>query len=434
MERVTENTSYRTQKRQQKKKSKSKLIYVAIVVAALIVVFAVLGGMVKLSPIDKAWNKTMSGFGWVGHQVKSAWPFKGSKKVVAADFMPDGKKTASYLIAVTKQAGGSTFLSTTVLASYDTRDRTGSLAFLPNDLLVAPPGLGSDQLSNLVELDGGRITAAQLTAENILGTRIDRYVLASDRDLRMILTQLGNKFTVDVPSKISYKDPSLNVTVDLKPGKQSLNPTVLASYLTYGPAGKSLDLTRRQAAFAPALISMMGSTDVNKFIAKDANLFDTDATNKELAGMLKAFSGLKGGALATGIIPVKEFRFEKTVINRVDKAALAGFVQKYVKSEVTADSGGRVKVEILNGNGVPGTGEKVAAKIDLAKFQVVNSANADNFLHPITAIIVYSEDKAIVNAANELKNELEIGDIVSQPKGQDLADITVIVGQDYANK
>jgi hypothetical protein len=93
-----------------------------------------------------------------------------------------------------------------------------------------------------------------------------------------------------------------------------------------------------------------------------------------------------------------------------------------------------VKVEILNGNGVPGTGEKVAAKIDLAKFQVVNSANADNFLHPITAIIVYSEDKAIVNAANELKNELEIGDIVSQPNGQDLADITVIVGQDYANK
>jgi polyisoprenyl-teichoic acid--peptidoglycan teichoic acid transferase len=434
VEQVTESTSYRTQRRHAKKKGKGKLLYVAIAIAALIIVFAVLGGIVKVSPIDKAWKKTMNGFGWVGHQIKSAWPFKGSKKVVAADFMPDGKKTANYLIAITKQAGGATFLSTTVLASYDARDKTASLVFFPNDLLVAPPGMGSDQLSNLVELDGGRVTSTQVTAENVLGTNIDRYVLASDRDLRMILTQLGSKFTVDVPSKISYKDPSLNVTVDLKPGKQSLNPTVLASYLTYGPAGKSLDLARRQAAFAPALVSMLGSTDVNKFIAKNANMFDTNASNKELAGILTAFARAKGGALQTGIIPVKEFRFEKTVVNRVDQAALAGFVQKFVKSSASGDSGARVKVEILNGNGVPGIGEKVAEKIDLSKYQIVNSANADNFLHPITAIIVYSDDKAIVNAANELKNELEIGDIVSQPKGQDLSDITVIVGQDYAKK
>ena len=80
VEQVSESPSYRTQRRQQKKKSKGKWLYVAIAVAVLIIVFAVLGGIAKVSPIDKAWKKTMNGFGWVGHQVKSAWPFKGSKK------------------------------------------------------------------------------------------------------------------------------------------------------------------------------------------------------------------------------------------------------------------------------------------------------------------------------------------------------------------
>ncbi|MHB8896813.1 MAG: LCP family protein [Candidatus Geothermincolia bacterium] len=431
---MSENVGYRTQRRQQHQQKKSGLwIWLVAVVVVLVILFALLGAIIKVSPIDTAWKKTMSGFGWLGHQVKSAWPFKGSKNVAAAGFLPKGKKTANYLVAVTKQAGGATYLSTVVLASYDSRSKTGSLIFFPNDLLVAAPGMGSDQMSNLVELDGGKIDSTRVTVENLLGTQVDKYVLASDRDLRLILNQFGEKFTVTVPSKISYKDPSLNVTVDLKPGTQKLDSTKLASYLTYGPAGKSLDLVKRQVEYAPTLIGMMGSTDVNKFIAKNSNMFDTDASNKELAGILKTFNSLRGGGLQTVIVPVKEFRYEKTVVNRLDQAALPGFVKQYVKAD-SAQAAPRLKVELLNGCGVPGIGSKVSDRIDLTKFQIVNSANADNFDHPETLVIVYSDKKDVINAANELRNELEVGRVVSQPASQDLSDISVIIGKDYASK
>jgi polyisoprenyl-teichoic acid--peptidoglycan teichoic acid transferase len=429
-DRLSEQVGYRTQRRQAQQRKKSNLwVWVVAGVAVLIIVFVVLGAVVKVSPIDKAWNNSL---GWVGHQIKAAWPFKGTKKVAAADFLPKGKKTADYLVAVTKQAGGETYLSTVVLASYDSKTKTGSLVFFPNDLLVAAPGMGSDLLSNLVQLDGGRVDSTKVTVENMLGTKVDRYILASDRDLRIILSQLGDKFTVVVPSKLSYKDPSLNVNMDLKPGKQTLDATRMASYLTYGAEGKSLDLAKRQAEIAPALISMMAATNTKEFVKKNANLFDTNATNAELEGVLKAFDALKGG-LSTIVLPVKEFKYEKTVVNRADQAAIPAFVKKYVKS-VNPDAPKRLRVEILNGCGVPGIGEKVASSIDLSKYQVVNSGNAESFDHPETQIIVYSNSKSSLAAANELRNGLEVGTVVTQPQSQDLTDMTIIVGKDYASK
>ena len=86
------------------------------------------------------------------------------------------------------------------------------------------------------------------------------------------------------------------------------------------------------------------------------------------------------------------------------------------------------------GCGVPGIGAKASAAIDLAKFQVVNSGNADNFNHPDTLIIVYSADPNILAAANQLRNELEVGTIQQQQSSQTVSDISVIIGKDFASK
>ena len=431
VESVAEYVGYRTRKRLDSKKKKKKLWKWLVVLAVLIAIFVLLGAVVKVYPFDKAWTKTTHGFSWLG---KHAWPFKSSKKVIASDFLPEGKKTANYLIGVTKQQNGATVLTTCVLASYDGQTKTGSLILFPTDLLVATPGMGTDEMSNLVELDGGRISSTLVTVENMLGTQVDRYILASDRDVRIILNQLGTNFPVAGISKISFKDPSLGVNVDLKAGKQNLASSVLASYMTYAPSGKELDLAKRQAAFTPEALALLKGTDIDKFVAKNGNLFDTDASNKELAGIAKAFTSLGGKSLQVAIVPVKEFRFEKTIVHRVNQESLPAFVRSYLKSSSSLPSSKRVKIEVLNGCGVPGIGERVAADIDMARYQIVNSSNADNFDHAETLIIVYSDDKTITGAAQELRNELEVGKLEAHPQTQTLSDISVIVGKDYASK
>jgi len=68
------------------------------------------------------------------------------------------------------------------------------------------------------------------------------------------------------------------------------------------------------------------------------------------------------------------------------------------------------------------------------KYQVVNSANADSFDHPETVIIIYSNDTGVTKAAEQVKNSLEVGRVEVRDKTQDISDITVVVGKDYAQK
>jgi hypothetical protein len=277
-----------------------------------------------------------------------------------------------------------------------------------------------------------------VTIENLLGVEIDRYVLATDRDVRIMLNQAGETFPVDVPSKTSYTDPSLNVKVNLRPGKQNVSASTLASYLTYAPPGQEIDLCKRLLDFVPEFFAESRSLydSIPAFVKKNANLLDTDASDRELAGIWQTYAALEGDRLLAGIVPVKEFKFEDTTVHRVNQEKMPAFIKKYVMSPSTkkATTSKRYKVEILNGNGVPGIGEQVASKLDMNKFQVVNSANADSFEHPETVIIIYSDDSNVIKAAEQVKNSMEVGRIEVRDKTQDISDITIVVGKDYAQK
>jgi anionic cell wall polymer biosynthesis LytR-Cps2A-Psr (LCP) family protein len=434
---VQDYVGYRTQKRLEKKKKKRPAWHWIVALVVVVAVLVILGAVIKVYPFDKGWNQTYRGLTWVGRQFKSIWPFKGREKLPATKWVPEGKKTANYLLGVTKQIDGAPFLSSLALASYDAQDRRGSVIYFPNDLMVNVPGLGMDQLNNLVNLDEGRASMTLVTIENLLGVEIDRYVLATDRDVRIMLNQLSETFPVDVPSKTSYKDPSLNVEVNLQPGEQNLSPSVMASYLTYAPPGKEVELCKRQLDFTPEFLSESRAMfdAIPAFVKKNANLLDTDASDRELTGIWQAYADLEGDNLLLGIVPVKEFKFEDTTVHRVDQGKMPAFIKKYVMSPSTKTAKTtRFKLEILNGNGVPGVGEQVASELDMNKFVVVNSANADSFEHPETVIIIYSNDPKIIRAAEEVKNTMEVGRIEVRDQTQDISDITVVVGKDYAQK
>lgn len=426
---------YRTRKRREKKKRKKWWRWVVALVA-LLAVFVLLGAVFKISPLDRAWDDTYDGLEWAGRGLRSLWPFKGSRPVPAAAWLPEGKTTANYLFTITKQVNDGPLTTVCFLASYDSETGSGSLIYFPNDLLVNVPGIGMDQLNNLVAVNEGRISLTLVTIENLLGIEIDRYIMGTDRDVRIVLNQMSSTWTVIVASKTSFKDPGMGIEVNLQPGKQNLSPNMLASYLTYAPAGQEVDLCKRLKQFAVVFLDKSEDLfgDIEGLVAKNATLFDTDASDRELAGIWKTYATLGSSRLQQAILPVKEFRFEQTVVHRVDQDALPAFIRKYVKTASSKETARRYKVEILNGNGVPGIGESVAAKLDMRMFQVVNSANADNFEHPDTVLLIYENDPGVVNAAEQVTKELEAGRIEFRPKTQDISDITIIVGKDYAQK
>jgi len=425
---------YRTKKRREKKQ-KRKSWKVLLVVALLLCIFVILGAAVKVSPFDAAWEKTEDGFLWVGRKVRSIWPFNRRSSGEPVDFVPEGKQSANYLFVATKQFAEETQATSVVLASYDSVDNYGSLIYFPSDLMVDVPGIGMEQLSNLVELDEGRISMMMVTVENLLGVQVDRYVLGTDRDLRIILNQMAESFAVDVPGKVSFKDESLDVTVDLSPGVQNISGNTLASYLTYSEPGKRIDLITRQEVFVPEFFEISRGLfdDTGMLIEKNANLLDTDASDQELTGIWQTFSLLED-ALLQGVLPVNEFRFEKTVVHRLDEEKLKAFIDKYVNSGSSETFEERYRVQLLNGCGTPGIGEQVASEIDLDSFEIIGSGNADNFDYQETIFVIFSDDEGVLGAAEKLVNQLEVGRVEAHPQTQNVSDITVIVGKDYASK
>jgi len=432
---VQEDSGYRTRKRIDQQKKHKRWWRWLIALVAVIVIFVILGAVVKVYPFDTGWNKTYKGLTWLGREIKSAWPFKSKHRVPDSKWLPEGKKTANYLFALTKQINDTTVLTTVVLASYDSTTGSGNLIYFPNDLLVNVPGAGMDQLNNLVNLDEGRISKTLVTIENLLGIEIDHYVLGTERDLRIVFDQMSPTWPLEVPARVSFKDPSTGTQVTLNTGKQQVSSSVATSYLTYAPPGKEVELCKRQEDFAPVFLGRSKAMfdDISKLTAKNADLFDTDASDEELSGIWQTYA-LLGGKLEQGILPVKEFKYENTVVHRTDQDALPAFVKKYVKSASTKTKTKRFKVEILNGNGVPGIGQAVTSKLDMAKFQIVNSANADNFDHQDTVILVYDQDPDTVHAAEIVRYEMEVGRIEFRDKTQDIADISVIVGKDFKQK
>lgn len=76
---MQDHVGYRTQKRLSQKKQKKRGWRWIVALVVIVVLFVILGAVIKVYPFDKAWNKSYRGITWVGRQIKSAWPFKERK-------------------------------------------------------------------------------------------------------------------------------------------------------------------------------------------------------------------------------------------------------------------------------------------------------------------------------------------------------------------
>ncbi len=424
---------YRVKKRKKKQRKRKKILIPVVVILILALIFYSLGGLLKVSPVDTAYQKTISGFKWLGRKIKGIWPWSAEPKEVERS-IPEGKKTANYLIAITKKSGDSTLINSLVVASYDSRDDSGSLIFFPQDTLLEIPGLGMEMLADLVELDGGDITLVLLGVQNLLGVELDRYIKGSDRDLSIFFNEMDS-YTVDVPEPLSFKDTSTGAQVDIPEGKQELSGSNLIAYLTYTVPGNDMERIERQKDFVLEFLSQSRKDydEILPFMEEKAALFESDADSTEMAGLWQAFTLLDSKKMNLVTIPAKVFKIENTVVHRVDMSRMNGFLEKYLKSDMKIRPK-RVRVEILNGCGIPGVGGKIAAEVDPDTFDVVRTANADRFDYSETLIIFYDNTQEALDMAEELRSEIGVGRSEARNRTQDVADVTIIAGQDYGNK
>jgi hypothetical protein len=92
-------------------------------------------------------------------------------------------------------------------------------------------------------------------------------------------------------------------------------------------------------------------------------------------------------------------------------------------------SGQSVKVEVLNGSGIPGNAQRVADQLRDHGYTITATGNADNFEYGGSKIIVRKGGMDGVQKLAQLLNCTNIRE--ESPANTTSADVTVIVGKDY---
>lgn len=397
----------------------------------LLVAFVILGAVAKVSPLDRAWNSISDAASSVSSWISDLWPFEPESRVVSGHWIPEGKKSASFLIVLTKEIEGTTLATGVAVSVYDSESNQASVFLLPNDLYVTTPGSGSDQLNNLVEFDGDRVDLMKASVENLLGIEIDRYILATDRDLRILLNQLSDKWPVTVKKEISFTDPSLDTQVEAPVGSRNVSANLMTSLVTYDTSGNELLLCDRGVEFSREFLRRSNRLydKIGALVKENLGLLDTDASAKELEGAWKTFA-LLNTSIKVGVLPVVTFEYDTTKLHQLDRESFQRFIMEYVHFDPEGAARHRHSVAMLNGNGTPGIGLKAASLLDMNDFEIVNSTNADSFDHPDTIVFLYSKEASVVSAGERIVSALGVGRIEFKDD-HDVADITVLIGADF---
>ncbi|MDF1541662.1 MAG: LytR C-terminal domain-containing protein [Anaerosomatales bacterium] len=87
-----------------------------------------------------------------------------------------------------------------------------------------------------------------------------------------------------------------------------------------------------------------------------------------------------------------------------------------------------VRVIVYNGSGEPGVAGQAAQLLIRGGFRVVDTKNADSFDYDVTQIVVQRGDALGGEGVREV---LGVGEVVSQPADQEVADIIIIIGSDF---
>ena len=156
------------------------------------------------------------------------------------------------------------------------------------------------------------------------------------------------------------------------------------------------------------------------------NVQSTDLSDEEFAAVRAFVAGVSGERTALIPLPVKPIDLGGSTYFEPQRDQIADLLFQWWG--VTANGDAAVRVIIYNGVGTPGIGGLAAQQLISAGFRVVDTKNADNFDYLTTTIVVQS---GRLEHGQAVRDALGVGDVMQQSSDQDVADVIVIIGQDY---
>lgn len=313
-------------------------------------------------------------------------------------------------------------------------DVPAAVVFLPVGTLVDLPGFGTDRLGLAYQYGGPALVEAAV--ENLLGIDVDHVAAVSESGLAALLERTGG-LTLDVPQRLVVRAEDGSAQVRFEPGAQVLDGPRLAEYWGFEERDELDALPRQQQVLAQLFVHAANDpTLLARLVGDGAPQLETSAPQDWLAALLTQLSQAAADDLLTfTLLPVEPFGVpgpDGRGTFRADEPAVQEMVRGLLADSVPPGGGAQaLRVQVLNGVGVPGVGQEVDRRLQGAGVRIVLTDNARSFDFAETRILVYDESPELLEAAERVREHLGVGTIQVSRQAQNVVDITIVVGADF---
>jgi LCP family protein required for cell wall assembly len=332
---------------------------------------------------------------------------------------------------------------TIMLLRVDPASARASLLSLPRDLWVPLASGGSNRINAAIEIGGPEDLIN--TVEQYLGIPINHYVQVDFAGFRGLVSVIdGVKVWFDKPAR----DRRSGLSVE-QPGCVTLDPQQALAYVrsrhyeSYSKGGWRTDPTgdlgriSRQQDFIVRALRRAVARGVRNPVTLD-NLVDAalktvtvDDTLKgnDIVDLGRRFRSFSPDDLDLYTLPVEDDTIGGAAVLRLlDKPAqpILDLFRGTDQSTVTPDG---VRVNVLNGSGVPGQAGSASDALAAAGFTSAGTGEADSF-EVARTIVRYTAGQG--PAADLVARYLTAGAVLEEVTGAIGADVVVITGADFA--
>ncbi|MCA1829981.1 MAG: LCP family protein [Actinobacteria bacterium] len=313
-------------------------------------------------------------------------------------------------------------------------DRTGDspvTLFVPTRTLTQVPAFAYTSIGDAL-IDTPFLE--RISLENMIGISVDDVVTFDDVVMGRFINSLGG-LDIDVDQDVYVTNDAGGRVLEFQHGPQHMDAATAVLYMTdIGDGQNELDRFPRQHQVWNAILSL-GREKIQNALASLTDA-DVDPDQRQaLSLVLGAIAAAPDGERAWETMPVT------TVISggpeeayQVDTSNLDAMAQRdFAASTFGTVPSARPSIEIQNGTGVAGAGERPAALLVEDGFKIAIARNADSFRHAHTTITVYGQNDAARALADRLRTLLGRGAVQFAPQGQTVVQATIVIGRDFVN-
>ena len=314
------------------------------------------------------------------------------------------------------------------LLSLNSETREGSVVYIPAHTATEVPGRG---LLAIGESLGSGPSLLEVSTETLLGVPVDDRLQLTPEGAAAVFQGVGD-VSVDVPSEVRVTAGERQARLLIPQGLQQLAPAQLVSLLFRpGIEVDDAELGSRHLALWDGVMTQYADDSValGNAVAQAEPPVGAPAATERIGAFLSDLAELPTSSRTLANLPVNEVSVGGDELYQTDPDELSAFVGETVgETDLAADLS---RVQVLNGNGVPGIGIDVAEKLVGNGYQITLSGNAERLDYYRTHIVSYDPSPEGIAAARRARELLGAGTVQVSSQGQGIVDLTIVVGRDF---